>query len=209
MSGPYIYHFTHMDNLGSILAASGLASDRSCRAAGLTRRDIAYSNLKQKRMNTRVEVAPGGTLGDYVPFYFGPRSPMLLAYTAGRVTGSRENPEEIIYLVSDTDRVANSGLRFAFTDGHPVQEPKAFYNDLADLDVVDFPLMDQERWEDTNDDPDRKRRRQAEFLVYDFFPWEMVIGIGVRSSTMESWVEAEIRDAAYRPPCAPRPRWYY
>jgi hypothetical protein len=43
-----------------------------------------------------------------------------------------------------------------------------FYDDLNDLKEVDWNVMTLRIWKDTNDDPDRKRRRQAEFLVYHF-----------------------------------------
>ena len=46
-----------------------------------------------------------------------------------------------------------------------------FFDDLKDLDKIDWDLMQSRYWNDTNDDPDRKRRRQAEFLVHEFFPW--------------------------------------
>jgi hypothetical protein len=112
-------------------------------------------------MRTEVEVSPGGTLGDYVPFYFGIRSPMLFTYKNGNVTGKSENQDEIIYIVSSAEDVDAEGLAFAFSDGHPIVEPKAFYNDLAKLNEVDLALMTQRHWFDTDNDPDRKRRRQV------------------------------------------------
>jgi hypothetical protein len=42
---------------------------------------------------------PGGTLDQYVPFYFGPRSPMMLTYKNGNVTGKREDISEPVYFV--------------------------------------------------------------------------------------------------------------
>jgi hypothetical protein len=44
---------------------------------------------------------------------------------------------------------------------------------------VDLPLMRERYWKDTEDDPDRERRRQAEFLVHDRAPWEVIEEIGV------------------------------
>lgn len=205
----YIYHFTHMGNLPSIIASGAIVCDRICQASGVTCREIAYSSLKQRRMMTTVEVAPGGTLGDYVPFYFGTRSPMLFTYKNGNVTGKPENQDEIIYLVSSVEYVAGRGLAFAFSDGHPIVEPKAFYNDLSKLNEVDLALMEQTYWFDTNSDPDRKRRRQAEFLVHQHFAWDDVAAIGVRTAAMQNWVQETMRNARHQPPCAIRPTWYY
>lgn len=36
---------------------------------------------------------------DYVPFYFGPLSPMMLNLKTGRVAGYEEDQEPLIYLV--------------------------------------------------------------------------------------------------------------
>jgi hypothetical protein len=204
-----IYHFTHRDNLASILAAGGILCDRLCQRGGLTCREIAYSNLKQKRMATTVEVPPYGTLGDYVPFYFGVKSPMLFTYKNGNVTGRRENQTELIYLATTAEAIAAARLPFAFTDGHPIKEPKAFYNDLSRLCQVDLSLMEQRDWYDTNADPDRKRRRQAEFLIYQRFIWDHVQVIGVRTEAMATWVQQVIRDMPHKPPCLIRPSWYY
>ncbi|WP_372511865.1 DarT ssDNA thymidine ADP-ribosyltransferase family protein, partial [Frankia umida] len=83
---------------------------------------MAYPNIKSQRAKALVEAGPGGNLDEYVPFYFGPRSPMLLAYTRGGVTGRTENPDHIVYFVTQAERVAAHGYQFAFTDGHPIRE---------------------------------------------------------------------------------------
>lgn len=70
-------------------------------------------------------------------------------------------------------------------------------------------------WYDTDDDPDRKRRRQAEFLVHDFFPWELVSYIGVYD---RSAIGVYDRSAAQvvgkvlkgdNPKTGIEPGWYY
>jgi hypothetical protein len=160
-------------------------------------------------MRTRVEVPPGGTLGDYVPFYFATCSPMLLTYIDGNVTGQPEYQDEIIYLASSVEHVSGQGLQFAFTDGHPVTEPKAFFNDLADIGEVDFSIMNGRYWANTPDDPDRMRRRQAEFLVHQRFPWDGVKGIGVLTEETRQWVEHAMSEASHKPPCVIRQGWYY
>lgn len=183
--------------------------DRLCKESDVDCREIAYSELKLRRMRTRVEVAPGGTLGDYVPFYFAPCSPMLLAYIDGRVTGELEYQDEIIYLASNAEYAGEQGLQFAFSDGHPVTEPKAFFNNLADINEIDFSVMKGRYWFNTDDDPDRKRRRQAEFLVRGKFPWECIRGIGVQTEEARQWVEGTMSKAPHNPPCVIREGWYY
>jgi hypothetical protein len=134
---------------------------------------------------------------------------MLLTYIDGNVTGQPEYQDEIIYLVSSVEYVSSQGLEFAFTDGHPVTEPKAFYNNLADISEVDLSIMPGRYWANTNSDPDRKRRRQAEFLVHERFPWECVRAIGVLTEEARRRVEHTMGETSYKPPCVIREGWYY
>lgn len=54
---------------------------------------------------------------------------------------------------------------------------------------VDLPLMRERYWKDTEDDPDRERRRQVEFLVHDRVPWEVIEKIGVMDAKIRARVE--------------------
>jgi hypothetical protein len=204
-----IYHFTHIANLEGIFRSGALLCDGLCRASGYTVRDIAYSNLKDQRSRTLVEVPPGGTLDEYVPFYFGPRSPMLFAYMKGNVTGKPESQDEIVYFATAAETLAENGVPFAFTDGHPIREPKAFYNDLRYLDQVDLPLMKERYWNDTDEDPDRKRRRQAEFLAWERVPLPMIMAVAGRTDSVRLALQEIVTDHSLDIRCLKRPSWYY
>lgn len=54
-----------------------------------------------------------------------------------------------------------------------------------------------------------KEGKQAEFLVYDFFPWELIRRIGVRTRATQARVETASSTAAHRPAVAILPDWYY
>jgi hypothetical protein len=45
--------------------------------------------------------------------------------------------------------------------------------------------MEARYWSDTREDPDKSRRRQAEFLVYDAFPWEAVEFLAVKNAEIK------------------------
>jgi len=47
--------------------------------------DISMHSVQGHRAVKAVPVPPGGTLHDYVPFYFAPRSPMLRTLEGGNV----------------------------------------------------------------------------------------------------------------------------
>ena len=74
---PCIYHITHVSNLPAIVASGGLLSDRAMRSRGGPTADIGMDTIKLRRMRLPVTCHPGDQVGDYVPFYFCPRSIML------------------------------------------------------------------------------------------------------------------------------------
>jgi hypothetical protein len=81
---PKIYHITHIDNLPSIATGMGLVSDAERIATELSCSVVGMFTIKQRRLE-EIEVTchPGTTVGQYVPFYFCPRSIMLYILRMG------------------------------------------------------------------------------------------------------------------------------
>ncbi|OYT75841.1 MAG: hypothetical protein CFK49_01090 [Armatimonadetes bacterium JP3_11] len=203
----HIYHITHIENLVNIVKEGRLYCD--VRAAQYMSHSIAYSHLKRKRKQRAVPIEPKGTLANYVPFYFAPRSPMLYAIHTGYVRNGLSQTE-IIYLVTSVEAVARQGKPFVFTDRHPLSISARFSNDLSHLDhYVDWNVMRSEYWCDSPNHPDRKSRRQAEFLVYQQLEWHLIEQIGVYDSTRLDAVLQLLRHATHQPPVAVRRDWYY
>jgi hypothetical protein len=169
---------------------------------------IAYANLKERRTSTRVTVGPGGTLADYVPFYYAPRSPMLFVNHKGGVAANPNGQNEIVHLVLDVDElIAQSS--FVITDGHAATPLTTQFDGIAGLQEIDWPIMEERYWSDTDEDGDRKRRRQAEFLVHDSVPFSAVRLIGVIDADIEARVESALQDAVESPSIRIRRDWYY
>jgi hypothetical protein len=84
-----------------------------------------------------------------------------------------------------------------------------FFDDLDYLDAIDWDVMESERWDDTEEDKDRKRRRQAEFLVGNFLHWELIEEIGVVNYTIQSQVENILQNFTDRTPVRVHKDWYY
>ncbi len=103
----------------------------------------------------------------------------------------------------------NDGLKFVFTDGHAVMALSQPYNNLADLNQIDWEIMKATYWNDTDDDNDRSRRRQAEFLVHTFFPWRCIEEIGVLNEAMKDKVNAALRSCRHKPEVTVQKKWYY
>ena len=62
-----------------------------------------------------------------------------------------------------------------------------------------------------NNDMDRQRRKQAEFLVYQRCGWNLICEIGVINSLMKTQVEQIMAKfpATLRKPVNVQPSWYY
>ena len=77
-SSPKIYHITHVNNLASIVANNGLVSDAKRITNQLPCSLVGMSNIKKRRLQQiKVSCHPRTKVGQYVPFYFCPRSIML------------------------------------------------------------------------------------------------------------------------------------
>ncbi len=153
-------------------------------------------------------MGPGGVLADYVPFYFAPRSPMLYVISRGAVPRYKRGQEEVLHLVSSTERIEEQELPFAFTDGHAVIKLSRFFDQMRDLDRIDWPLMEEQFWTDTDEDQDRRRRRQAEFLVHRFVPLTCLLGVGTMTDAVAQGVQ-EILGPNPALKVKVRRKWYY
>lgn len=179
----------------------------------------SLSDIKNRRARRPVEeifggrIAAGGVVADYVPFYFCNRSPMLGAISQGKVRSFAGGQEEVVYLVSSAQRIAKTDLVWFFTDGHAAEPMTDFFEDLADLDKVDWEAVETWKWGGRwrTADPDITRRKQAEFLTHRFFPWSEVIGVAVMNASAEARVRQvfEKTRPAVNLPLKIKPDWYY
>jgi hypothetical protein len=200
---PPVFHITHVGNLASIIAHGCLWSDSQRIARNLVTTNIGYSHIKQRRLNRIVTAGFGGKLGDYVPFNFCPRSVMLFVVSRGHQDYGG-GQDEIVHLVSSVDTAKALGKAWAFTDRHADLAYASYFATLDKLSEVDWDVMPLAYWAGSDD---TKEKRQAEFLVYEGFPWSAVEAIGVKSTAVAAKVQALLRGGA--PPVAVRPDWYY
>jgi len=115
---------------------------------------------------------------------------MLLRLKTGRVEGYAKGQEPLVYLVSTVQAVVESNAGFVFSDGHGVAAYTKWFDNVSDLDKVDWNMVYERYWADTVDDMDRQRRKQAEFLVHGFCDWALIYEIGVINAKMKARVES-------------------
>jgi len=206
-----VYHITHLENLAGIMRDGALLPDNLCAAFGIIYQRIGQFEIKEKRRSFLVKVEPYGCIGDYVPFYVAPRSPMLYKINKGSVVGYNGGQDNIIYIVSSLNSIYNAGFAVVFTDGQANHMHTTHFNDPRLIGAkIDWAVMRAKIWKDTESDPQRKRKRQAEVLVHGRFPWELVEGIAARTDMVAARVEAVLKGAGRRaPPVVTRPGWYY
>jgi hypothetical protein len=135
---------------------------------------------------------------------------MLYAIHKGNVQGYKGGQNSIIHLVTEIEKIVELNLDFAFTDGHAIMDYSDFYDDISALhDVIDWELMESKYWFDTEEYPNRKFFRQAEFLVHQFYPWKFIKEIGVVNNSIKIKVQNLFQNQQHQPFVKICPDWYY
>ncbi len=170
--------------------------------------NIGNADLITKRAGRAVPEEPGGTLSDYVPFYFTPCSVMLLNILTGRNVPQR-SPEEIAMLVSSVANLQQHGVRVLVTDRHASMEVAKFSKGADGLASVDWSILQNRDFRRDPDDPGKMERYQAEALAHGKVPIEALLGIACFNTTAAERLQ-EMQDAAgTNVKVVQRPDWFF
>src|SRR2546428_2790827 len=196
-----LFHITAIANLAGICQAGALLSKNEGTAAGIAYQNIAYQGAQGARAVRAVPNPPGGSVHDYVPFYFAPRSPMLGAIEKGNVTGCDWRQADIVHLETTIAQVTAGGTLFVFYDRNATLPYSRPFTDLAHLGEVAWDILTEEPrldgfckyWHDrpsVDRYADRMERRQAEFLAKGAVPLARFARIGVIDDARATQVSA-------------------
>ncbi|TPG52567.1 type II toxin-antitoxin system toxin DNA ADP-ribosyl transferase DarT [Sphingomonas glacialis] len=202
----FIFRIVHRENLAWTLQHGVHA--RSSGQVNPAYVDIGNPELIGKRNGRDIAVPPGGTLSDYVPFYFTPRSPMLLNIKTGRHVRQRGN-DEIVILVSSLPKIQESGLDFLFTDRHAYLQTAEFHSDLARLDRIDWDILQRSDFKRDNDDLGKFERYQAEALIFQHVPVSALLGIACVNDAVAAQLRQQIAAAGSELKVAATPGWFF
>ena len=144
-----IYRLIHIDNLPIYLQRGGMHAPNNVPNDGLEYRTIHNIEIQRERHKRPIPCGSKGTLHDYLPFYFGYLSPMLLQLCTGRVEEYDGGPSPLIYIVSSVQRIVISGLSFVFSDGHGIAAFTDWFDDMSQLIKVDWEVVNARYWSDT------------------------------------------------------------
>lgn len=174
----YLYHLTSPDNLPSILQ-NGLLSRNRAYQGGYVMQDIAHPDVNHLRSGKEVYGRP---LHDYVSLYFTAKGPML---------HRRQGEYRIAILYMSRRVLAWSGA--IFSDGNAASWNTSFFDNLRDIDKVDWERVRAERWEvDPKGPAEGRRKRCAEVLVPDAVPARFIRQIAVRTEEIRAAVAGSI-----------------
>ena len=184
-----IWRIVHRDNLPWILDNGLHCGNGGQKSPAWI--NIGSDELISKRATHPVPIAPGGVLNDYVPFYFTPFSVMMMNIHSGRGVQQRAN-EEIVILVSSLPHIQAQGVPFVFTDSHAYYMWANFYTDLADLDKIDWKILQQRDFKRDLDDPAKFERYQAEALIHQHCPISALLGIVCYTDELKIQIERQL-----------------
>lgn len=197
-----IYHITDVANLPSILAAGGLRSDAAMSTA--SHQVIGYNHIKERRLKEiQVSCCGGRFVGEFVPFYFCPRSPMLYTINQGNTGRSPGCQKSIVHLVSTVALALGVERDWAVSDGNAGARHTSFYANLDAIDSLDWAAIRATDWRG------RIHEKSAEFLVADFFPLTGIESVGCHNSAIVQQVQSIMAHQGWRPALNVEPNWYY
>lgn len=188
----YIYRMIHFDNIKYVLQKGMCCKDHP--DADPNYINIGNMQLIEDRKTYPIRLPLSeDVLGDYVPFYFAGHSPMLLNIKTGHNVLMIPQ-EDIIFVCCDLDDVITICKTWVFTDGHAKDKMTSFYNDLKDLSHIDWNAVNATYWRNTEDDFDKQRKKQAEFLVKSYIPVCCIKEIFVKTIDKKIQVENIVRN---------------
>ncbi len=120
----YLFRMTHIENIPHILE-NGITHSTSTNA-NPDFVSIGDGSLITTRNN--ILLANNKRLGEYIPFYFGARTPMLYVVQKGFNMVAPTLPDKIVYCISSVQKIIDLQLDFIFTDGHAVDSFTTQYN---------------------------------------------------------------------------------
>jgi len=189
------YHMTHIQNLSGILNDGELRSHNHMR--GCSYFNLANEEVQAGRAAVVVSVS-GLPLHDYVPLYFGYKTPM--------VASNQKFNEDLLFLRFSLDILSTSNT--VFSDGNARSLNTKFYlfKDVQDLSALDVAAIRTTKYAGK---PEIKRKKQSELLISNLLPISHILDIicyseSARTRTLEILQKFDIKK-----PVKVNPGWYF
>jgi hypothetical protein len=203
-----IYHIVHLDRLASIINDGYLWSCSQVQQQQLTGSNIGMDKIKQRRSTIKLTSYPNLAVGECVPFYFCPRSVMLYLFHKNNHTeiDYHGGQQPILHLVANLQKVLSwaeqHNKNWVFTTSNAGSFYFDDYNSLQYLDKIDWQAVTTNSWQACQD------KKQAEFLIENKFPWQLIDVIGVYAEPQLQQVQQLLAEAK-QPTLQIKRNWYY
>lgn len=173
----YLFRMTHIENIPHILKY------------GITHPESEFANGEyigigdQTIIETRKDkiLIDDKKIGDFIPFYFAYRTPMLLVIQTGYNGVEKIHPSNIVYCVTNIGKIIESQKEFIFSDGHPLNRLTTIHSkdEINNLfDIIDENAIKSIQWSGENY-LDVKRRKEAELLLLGDLSIDSIVGFVV------------------------------
>ncbi len=198
-----VFRITHRDNVSKVLEGGCPCRTNILAQPGYA--EIGNQELIEKRTARVVPCEPGGTLSDYVPFYFTPYTPMMYNIKTG--FGVPQKPmKDLVILVSSIHHFIKKNMPFVFTDRHAYLKAAQYSNDPADLDRIIWKTLQARDFR--RDDADKFEKYQAEALVHNHVPTDGLLGIACYDQTVATEVQELANEYGNDVKIVSRNGWY-
>lgn len=129
----YGFRITHIDNIPHIVKCGLVRTDSPLSYEHY----VSIGDRKVIRIRNEREIKDIH-IGEYIPFYLGPRSPMLYVIQHGYNGVEKVEAEDIVYCVIRLDDLVRDNIDCIFTDGHALSNLTNFYGKerLAEIDKI-------------------------------------------------------------------------
>lgn len=202
-----IFRITHVDNLPWLLTHGAHCSSSPEKDPSFI--SIGNPELIEKRRKRDVPIAPGGTLEDYVPFYFTPFTPMLLNIKTGYNGIVRRAMEDIVVLRTSLHVLAAQRIPFVFSDRHAYLRMARFSSSIADLGRIDWAILQRRDFKRDPEDPEKFERYQAEALIHRHLPCGAIQKILCATERRRQEISATVTAAGLQLRVAAQPDMFF
>lgn len=213
LSNIKIYHIIHIDRFKSILSEGYLYCDSiMSQKPNLESTSIGMHKIKQRRLTNYLKSYPNLTVGQFVPFYFCPRSVMLYVINCknNQELSYKGGQENIIHLVFDLNKVLDwaktKGLRSCYTTSNA---GSCYFEDFSDFsqitNMIDWGSVKAIDWHQET----IKEGKQSEFLIENRISTKLIEYIGVYDSNVCIQVNNILNNFGMSQIAEQRSDWYY
>ena len=162
-----------------------------------------------KRATKNVPIPPGGTLSDYISFYFTPFSMMMYNINTG-YRGIRQFPNsEIVIMVSSLRDLADFNVTAVYTDRHAYLSSAQFYSSLEDLGNIDWDILRRRDFKRDLEDLEKTDRYQAEALVHRHLAVEHLMEIVCYGANERRILQEQVRESRMEVEIRVYQGWYF